>query len=180
MNTISYESGNAIIPFNEVPIRIGNRIYKNITAVVRLLSAPEIIRLDKMRMSNSYDEEVINDDIVKLCLIDIIGVEGEINLDETSAGFVTTLAKSIYLYSIDHVVNAASHVGEYMNGITILDNICAIVSKYLNISYLEVRNMPVNQVYQMFAVCRSTFPNDVNDIQEKEEVSTVSQIGVND
>ena len=62
MNTISYESGNAIIPFNEVPIRIGNRIYKNITAVVRLLSAPEIIRLDKMRMSNSYDEEVINDD----------------------------------------------------------------------------------------------------------------------
>ena len=37
MNTISYESGNAIIPFNEVPIRIGNRIYKNITAVVRLL-----------------------------------------------------------------------------------------------------------------------------------------------
>jgi hypothetical protein len=101
MNTISYESGNAIIPFNGVPIRIGNRIYKNITAVVRLLSAPEIIRLDKMRMSNSYDEEVINDDIVKLCLIDIIGVEGEINLDETSAGFVTTLAKSIYLYSID-------------------------------------------------------------------------------
>mgnify|MGYP003502382357 FL=1 len=67
-----------------------------------------------------------------------------------------------------------------MSGITILDNICAIVSKYLNISYLEVRNMPVNQVYQMFAVCRSTFPNDVNDIQEKEEVSTVSQIGVND
>lgn len=179
MNTIDYGIGNAIIPFKDVPITINGKIYKDLVAVVRLLNQEEIFRLDKILTDDQIQREIVDEDIVKSCLIDIIGITEPVDLDTASAGFINTIARAIYLQSISYIANSKEYHDRLVSSITLLETMSAIISRFLNLSYNDVVKYPINRIYHLYAVCRAAFPNEVSDIVESSPVKE-SKIGDND
>ena len=169
MNTINYAAGHIIIPLGDLPIFIDGIIYKHLTVVARLLNVTELKRIDRTMTSDAYQKEVINDEIFRACVVDILGVNKAADLDNSSAGLVSIVAEAIYNLSVDHVVNAIKYSEEYKSQVTLIDNMTAVISKFLNINYLEVTQMPINRIFELYAVCRTSFPNQVSDIMEQEE-----------
>lgn len=178
MNTINYASGNVIMSMGDVPILIDGVVYKNLTVVFRLLNTIELQRIDSMRMSDDYEKEVINEEIFRSCLIDILGIDKQVNLDESSAGFITTVGESIYLMSMDYILNAQQYSQDLIASVTIVETLAAIISKFMSISYLDVIEMPINKIYKLYAVCKKTFPTQVSEIMvEEEEAPSIPTVG---
>lgn len=176
MNTIDYGIGNAIIPFNDVPIVINGVVYKNLVAVVKLLNPEQLLRLDRILTDDPVQKDLVDEDIVRTCLLDIIGVDGEVDLDTASAGFIQAIARAVYLQSISYIVNSKEYHQELTSTVTLVETMSAVISRFLNIPYTEVIEYPINRIYKYYAICRSAFPNEVSDIVDAEEPE-VSKVG---
>lgn len=176
MNTIDYGIGNAIIPFNDIPIVINGVTYKNLVAVVKLLNPEQLLRLDKILTDDPIQKDLVDEDIVRTCLLDIIGVDGEVDLDNASAGFVQTISRAVYLQSISYILNSKEYHEELSSQVTLIETMSAVIARFLNIQYTEVITYPINIIYKYYAICRSAFPNEVSDIVDAEEPE-VSKIG---
>ena len=179
MNTINYAPGHILFPLGDIPITINGAVYKHLTVVARLLTPGELKRIEATQTRGTYEKEVTNDNIFSACVVDILGIHEPVDLDSSSAGLVTMVAEAIYNMSIMHVINAVGYATEYEEKITLLDTMAAVISRFLNISYLEVSKMPINRIFELYATCRKAFPSHVSAIVE-EELEESARVGVND
>lgn len=169
MKTLSMPAGTILIPFNDNTIEINRKVYKNLTVAARLLNISEIDKVLRMDLEKSDVGENIYDEIFSLCVIDIPGVDGVINLDETPAGFVSSVSKTILSMSLQCINDPISTSKKYAEEVTLIDNMCAIISRYLSIPFNEVRLYPIDRVFSLFSVCYKTFPNEIQSLEEASE-----------
>lgn len=179
MNAINLSAGNIIIPFDSVPIELDGKLYKNLMVVARLLTPDEITRILRIEAYDQYVSDEIFEDVFKTCVITIPGIDRRVDLDKSSAGFISTVGSVIVTKSMEYLEDPISAYNKTLESIDILDTISATVSRFLSTPYYEVKKMPVNKIYEMYAACTKAFPNEVAQLQKEEGNSNSSIPGMN-
>lgn len=175
MNVVSLGAGNIIISLDDIEIDIGGTVYKNITVIARLLNIDEInriVRIDKDTL-DEYIADDIYEDVFKNCVISIPGIDGLLNLGNSSAGFIPSIGSAIVNKSMEYAEDPISSFKKSLENVDVIDSMCAIISRYLNTPYYEVRSYSINKIFDLFAVCHRTFPNEVQELKREED--TVNQ-----
>lgn len=175
MNIVSLGAGNIIISLDNIEIDIGGTVYKNITVIARLLNIDEInriVRIDKDTL-DEYIADDIYEDVFKNCVLSIPGIDGLLNLGNSSAGFIPTIGAAILSKSMEYAEDPISSFRNSLENVDVIDSMCAIISRYLNTPYYEVRSYSINKIFDLFAVCHKTFPNEVQELKREED--TVNQ-----
>lgn len=136
--------------------------YRNAYAVCKLLSVNQIRRIDTVVNDTPVVHDALEESIVKECLIDIIGIKKEdIDFDKSDAGIVTRIANAVIVKSISNVNNPLEHLNKLSEQISFIETVGAIVSRYMNISYLEVLELPINIVLRYFSICQKAFGSEI-------------------
>lgn len=138
-------------------------IYKKMYALCRLLSIEEIRRVDTVNNGAPVVHDALEESILRECLIDFIGLDKEIvDWDKSDAGLIPRIANAVILKSISTITDPMSKVSIIENEISLIESMGAIVARFLNISYLEVVKLPINKLLRYFALCKRTFPKELN------------------
>lgn len=169
MNAINLSAGNIIIPFDKLPIELDGRVYKNLMVVARLLTPDELDRVLRINTYDKYTTDELIEDVFKTCVITIPGIDRNINLDNSSAGLITTVGAIILSKSMEYIDDPIAAHNKTLQNIGLLDTMAATVSRFLSTPYYEVKKMPVNKIYEMYAVCTKVFPNEVANLERQEE-----------
>lgn len=183
MNVVNYAKGNYIIPLGSAKVISGDMIYTNVSAVARLLNGEEIDRLHRIVADRPDIEATVYEEIVSLCLIDIIGIPdgAPIDLDKSGAGVVDTIAKTVMNLSMSHIANVKEKVEYYYSLADAAELMAAVVSKYTSTPYDDVISYPINKLMRRYAICAKAFPNEVSMPTEEAPSGPVSSpIGAND
>lgn len=178
MNTVNLGAGNILIPFNNSIIEIDGIMYKDLVVIARLLNSEEITRVLRISVKDAYGADEMFEDIFRSCIVSIPGIKDGSDLEKSSAGFIATVGSAILTKSMSHIDDPIKTFKEYTENVDILDTMSAIVSKYLSTPYLEVKKLPINKLFEMYAVCHKAFPNEVTEIKEQEDTIN-KDVGVN-
>lgn len=169
MNVVSLKKGKVSINIDG-PITIGNHIYPNILLIGRLLTIPELTRVDSFFSERTESNIVIEEDIFDLCVESIVGLNNDIletlDKDSLEAGIISTIAMAITAKSYHHILASKHYIDRFEESVTVIDSIILIVSKYTSTKYEEVRNLPINELLERFAIIKKTFPNEVTLVEQ--------------
>lgn len=176
MNAIGVKSGSIIIPFNDTDIELGGYIYRNLIVITRLLNSVEIQRILRMDLEKGYVREELYEDIFRECYISIPGIIGDVNFDEAPAGFITTVASVILSKSLEYAQDPQKAFERDRESVTLLDQMAAIVSRYMHTPYLEVVELPVNKLFELYAICHATYPEHIKEINIEEPQNNVPPV----
>ena len=170
MNIVSYKPGSVMMPI-EIPVRLGDKIYSGLVAVFRLLNSEELKRIDKVVINVDDDEDTVYEEIFALCFMDLLGhkYDGQIDLGEFPAGVIDSIGRAIYSMSIGHVANLPKYIETYMQSIASVDILSAVVARFMNMSFEEVKALPINRLMEYYAICAKAFPQEVMTPKEEEE-----------
>jgi hypothetical protein len=137
-------------------------IYKNMYALCRLLSIEEIRRIDTVNNDTPTVHDALEESILKECLVDFIGLDKDIvDWERSDAGLIPRIANAVILKSISIITDPLSKIPKMQSEISLIESIGAIVSRYLNISYIDVLELPINKLLRYYALCKKTFPSDL-------------------
>ena len=165
---ISIEEGAGLITIRNIDVTINGMKYNSPTAKVRLLSFSEIKRADAI--VNSEDpigKQDLQDDILNTCFIEFIGITDLVDWDEMEAGVAHTIFNAILMKSMSYIINAEEELNVHLNNVNQIDVFHAIISRYLVIPYSETKKLPLNEVYRLYAICKTTFPE--TELQSAED-----------
>lgn len=180
MNLVNYGNGAILLPLGDTPIIIGNKIYTGLVSVFRLLNTVEIKRIDRIKLNSPIDEELMYDEIISTCMIDIIGHDSKdpIDIDALPAGIVSTIAKTIWSMSVSHTVDPIRYIEDYHSKVTSLDIVAAVVARYMNLKFEDALNTPINKLYEYYSICAKAFPSEVA-LPKEPETTEASKVGDN-
>lgn len=117
------------------------------------------------QMRADVEETVVRDKVVE-----VVGYPGKyINLYESPAGIVTSLANTIFHKSYDYIKHPKPMYGVHIEKVNFIEQMCGIISYYLNMPFNEVEKLPVNEIFRLHTICHSSFPVQVNDIRNDVE-----------
>jgi hypothetical protein len=157
------------ISFPDVDISIGGLQYSNLVFVIRLLTYDEVLRLLRFNTKSGLSDALIEEDVFDLVFDKILGIDEPIDIDDIEAGIVSTISGVVQAESLKHIYSTEALVSQYENELSGLDSIQAIVSRYFNTPYDEVRSYPVNKLLKRFALFKSTFPAEAALISGEKE-----------
>lgn len=160
MNLISIPSGKISVKLNQA-VTINDVRYNELIAICRLLTLDEINRIDNLAINNLESQILVEEDIFNIAFECFVGIEEAFDLDGLEAGVISTISKAILDSSYSYIINIESQLQQIRGGIMLIDNMQAIIARYLNINFLEVIKLPINEVYRLFAICEATFPEEV-------------------
>lgn len=172
MSALDLKTGTIVIPFNDTPIQIGGRLYKNLSVLARLMSPTELDRAIRINTKEPEIEDELYEEIFKLCVISVPGIPRDADYNTSSAGFVSTVGKIIYIKSREYADDPYKAFDSASESISLIESMCAVVSRYLGYKYHEVKEFPINDLFEMYAACQASFPNEVVRIEKPEESNT--------
>lgn len=144
-------------------VNINGYIYNNITAIARLLTYEELLRLDSFQTSTDLANVVVEDDVFRLTFDRFLGFPDGMEVDYNSmeAGVVSTISYAIIAKSVAHVLNYEQHLMMYEAEGTAVDSMQLIVSRYTSTPFADVVKYPINILFAQFALIKKTFPNEI-------------------
>ncbi len=169
MNILSLGEDKMSISFPDIDISINGQVYSNLVFIVRLLTYDEVLRLLKFNTDNGLSNSLIEEDVFDLIFDKVLGIEETVDTEDIEAGIISTIVGAIQSKSLQHIYSTEALVAQYESELSGLDSIQAIVSRYFNTPYDEVRSYPVNKLLKRFALFKSTFPAEAAMISGEEE-----------
>jgi hypothetical protein len=166
--SVLFGINRAVIDLNGFYVVSTNcEIFENPRLVVDLLSPQELkryVNLSEYSVTAEYETQqtIVQDKLVKIFEHD--GSKLDLNL--TPAGVVELIAESIANKSCDYLRHAQRNYDLIAEETFFVDQMCAIVSYYMNTSYDIVKTLPINEIFTRYAVCQKAFPNQVQPITE--------------
>lgn len=138
----------------------------------RLLTLSELSKTEVMKASGMLNIN-INDEIVDLAVLGIIGFEGEKIDFENSPAFVADhLADKIRLNTKTILEDLEGAYNEFITTLNLIEIFAMIVSYYSNTSYENVMNLSLDEVIKRYTICSKAFPHVVPPIKFEEEKSS--------
>lgn len=169
MSALDLKMGTIVIPFNNTPIQIEGRMFKNLSVLARLMSMTELDRAMRINIEDSANEDELYEEIFKSCVIDVPGIPKGVDYNSSSAGFVSTVGKIIFIKSKEYVDDPFKAYDRAVESVPMVEAMAAVISRFLGIKYTEVKNIPINDLFEMYAACHVAFPNEVAPIAKQEE-----------
>jgi hypothetical protein len=143
-------------------------IIENPKVIVDLLSPQELKRYVNLSEFSIVAEFETQQTIVQDKLVKIFGFEKrKLDLNLTPAGVVELIAECIANKSCDYLKNAVKYYDDIASNTFFVDQMCAIVSYYMNTPYDVVKTLPINEIYTRYAICQAAFPNQIQPISEQ-------------
>lgn len=142
---------------------------------IKLLSYPDINKVEIMTASKGMKESEINEEICNKCIISIIGFEEEeIDFDESPAGIVDHLATKIKYNSFLITKDIEQSYIQMVSVSSLYERMALVVAHYTNNTYEYSQNLPIDELLKRYTICSLAFPRDVPAIEfAKEEESKV-------
>ena len=139
----------------------------------KLLSYPDLNKIELM-MKSGMSQDNIYDEIVVKCVEEIIGFPQEtIDLEESPAGVIDTLAKKILENSKIILEDLEKSYEHFISSTPLLDKFALIVGHYTGLSYNEAKNLPSDELIKLYSLCSISFPNVAPIVFEEEVESKV-------
>lgn len=171
-NEIVYGLNSAVIDLDgfflllENPEQNNYIIVENPKVVVDLLTPEELKRYVNLVRATTENKVPVENVLVRDKITEIIGYRGKtISIMGSPAGVVSTIAGLIFNKSFEYLQHKEYNYGLHIDNIDVLDQMCAIISYYLNTPYEVVKNLPVNEIFKRHAICCRSFPHQVNDLR---------------
>ena len=141
-------------------------LVENPKVVVDLLTPEELKRYVNLTSASIQNKAAVENVIVRDKITEVIGYKGKnISILASPAGVISTIAGLIFNKSFNYLQNVEENYHLHMESISVLDQMCGIISYYLNTPYEVVKNLPVNEIFKRHAICCSSFPHQVNDLR---------------
>lgn len=158
-----------LIHLKNVSITLDEQDFNGLTIIFRLLSVDELKIIDRLLPSNtdapgnsgaiSAESE---EEIFQKCVFKIFGIEdiNTIDMDQIEAGIISTIAGVILKTSYNHIKNAQAFISSYGKSISLFDQLKLYVCRSYNMSYTEVKELPIDQLIKLYAYFAATFPSE--------------------
>lgn len=138
---------------------------------IKLLSYPDINKVNSMVASNMPLSD-INEEICNKCILSILGYEDEvIDLNESPAGIVDTIATKIRLNSLLLIQNPEESYSTMLNSCSLYERMALIVAHYTNNTYEVVQELPIDELFKRYTLCSLAF-RDVPAIEFEKEIES--------
>ena len=171
-NEIVYGLNSAVIDLDgfflllENPEKDNYVIVEDPKVVVDLLTPEELKRYVNLTKASIENKVAVEHVIVRDKITEVLGYKGKnISIMGSPAGIISTIAGLIFNKSFEYLEEIEYSYHQHFENINILDQMCGIVSYYLNTPYEVVKNLPVNEIFKRHAICCKSFPMQVNDLR---------------
>ena len=142
--------------------------------LAELMTSDELKRYYNLKTGPLSTITSVDDVIVRDKVISVLDFEEfKIVNDLTPAGCIKWIADAIFNKSYSYLANFKEEYLLYHENVLLIEQIAAVVSKYLNIPYTEVILLPVNEIFKLHAVAQQTFPHEIKNfaVEEEEDVN---------
>lgn len=141
---------------------------------IKLLSYPDINKVNMM-LASGMKESDVNEEVVKKCLISIIGFENEeLDIDQSPAGVIDHLATKIRLNSTMVIEDIEKSFEILHQSCSIYERIALVVSHFTNQTYDYCKELPIDELVKRYALCSIAFPSQapalVFEVEEESKV----------
>jgi len=168
MNIISLGSERMAMSFDTLAIDINGYYYNNLTFIIRLLTYDELIRVNSIRADDAVINLIIEEDVFSICLIEIVGIEDEVNINVMEAGIISTISGAIISASNFYFSDVPAAIEKESSESTVFNQMQLVVAKNYNIHFKDVIDMPVDELVRKFSLFQSTFPNEALNFNREE------------
>lgn len=142
---------------------------------VKLLSYSDLYKIDLMDQSKVTLEDIY-EEICNKCILGIQHFEDEsIDYVHSPAGIVGHIGQNILHHSRDVFMDLPKTFAAFSQSVTLIDQVQAFVSRYTCTPIKEVRELPIDQLLKDFSIIQSSFPHEIQPIQNQEE--EISKVG---
>lgn len=157
------------IVYTESGIAIQNPNFK-----VRLLTYSELSKV-LMLLEAETDNFKIQEEIFTACCSGVLEFENEVILLDECAGIVDEVASKIYEESLATVNNPPQYFNSSLDTCTSIEVWAGNVANILNMNYMYVLALPVNEVIRLYAIAYLVSGRNIPPIEIHEE--KVSKVG---
>lgn len=163
------------IDLKGVPVAInsGDNVYfdDSVRIVVDLFTIEELFRYENL--SEKHLDEIA-EYVVREKLIEVVSSYGkEINFEYSGAGLCRHICKCIHYKSLEVIKDLENIYDTYYSNVTLIESLCAVISKYLSIPYTEVVRYPIHEVIRLHSVCAKSFPDVLSLVDKHNEAPPV-------
>lgn len=147
-----------------------NKIIDNPVIMIDLLSKVELETFGAL-LQLSPDQKIrVEETIVHTGVLNIIGYDRHvIDLDMTPAGVITTIASAITLKTEQYIKNDSNLMYlETDSTVNYIEQMCAIISYYMNLKYDYVISLPINEIYKRYTICQQSFSSQISPLTKED------------
>ena len=155
--------------FDLLEINLNGIYYNNLTFVIRLLTYDELSRINSIQTQDALINLVLEEDVFQLTLLEVVGIEDEIDLDSMEAGIVSTISGAVINCSNFYFQDVEAGVAKEMQESNIFNQMQLVVAKNFNIQFKDILVMPIDELVRKFALFQVTFPSEALDFNREEE-----------
>lgn len=138
--------------------------------VVDLLSPQELKRYVDLTNSSLQNRVSVEHVLVRDKVTEVLGYTGKyINIGHSPAGIISTIAGLIFSKSFLYLKEPEKHYDIHASNIFFLDQMCGIISYYMNTPYDTVKNLPINEIFKRHAICQEAFPSQISSLSATSE-----------
>lgn len=158
LDLLDLNRGDISIPLSGFKIDVNGQVIENLVAVCRPLSFEEIRKVDNMNIANRSHELLLEEEIFQKCFKYFIGLEGiDIDFESNDAGIITTIVEGIKSVSIHYATQFEKKTEEMISQVTFFEIMEARVCSTFNISYNDIKSMPITELLRLNAVYMQAF-----------------------
>lgn len=174
-SVLSFGRDNFVVTLKGVQVHVEGKRLDELIIIFRLLTMQELNMVNRFfpeetdgssasfAMASELEEEIFH-----RCVVRIIGIDDikNIDLNEFDAGIIPSISGIILKKSFSHINDIQRTLDNYIGTITQIDQMELVVCRYYNMTYKEVSELPIDQLFQKFQTFNMTFPSEAVTKQE--------------
>jgi len=169
MNIISLGSERMAMSFDDLEININQIYYHNLTFVIRLLTYDELVRINSIQTDDTLINLILEEDVFNLALIEIVGINEEVDLENMEAGIVSSVSGAIINSSNFYFTDIEGGMEKENIESNVFNQMQLIVAKNFNIQFKDILLMSIDELVRKFSLYQKTYPGEALSFDNQEE-----------
>ncbi|RLA65740.1 MAG: hypothetical protein DRQ78_04990 [Epsilonproteobacteria bacterium] len=169
MNIISLGSARMAMSFDDLEININQIYYNNLTFVIRLLTYDELVRINSIQTDDTLINLILEEDVFNLALIEIVGINEEVDLENMEAGIVSSVSGAIINSSNFYFTDIEGGMEKENIESNVFNQMQLIVAKNFNIQFKDILLMSIDELVRKFSLYQKTYPGEALSFDNQEE-----------
>ena len=155
--------------FDDLEININQIYYNNLTFVIRLLTYDELVRINSIQTDDTLINLILEEDVFNLALIEIVGINEEVDLENMEAGIVSSVSGAIINSSNFYFTDIEGGMEKENIESNVFNQMQLIVAKNFNIQFKDILLMSIDELVRKFSLYQKTYPGEALSFDNQEE-----------